>query len=405
MITENDIINFINTNNYDIRKSNNGRWFDQKCTPDVINIVADCVYQYIFDSENSESFSSADIWHYKYTKENVEDIFNKPSTEKKLSRNEYDKFFAQPLEMLANAKILSKSKIGNRNIYSVDNIDILEYISLRERNALKFAIIYCKKVLKDSDIWGLFEIFFETQTQSAYLYMKDGFENFIIKNTPINGRTEVRRIFSKVVNPLAYNFRKKGTFRGRISRKIITYSELMYNRENFRDVNHDKPKGITRKEWNEQYKNSVNIKYFKYQSSKAKKYLRKFNNEFRNGISEVDDQYAAGNATQIHHIFPEYLYPKISMFPENLIALTPTQHMTKAHPLNNTQRIDSEYQEILLKAKVRSIKENLFNENVETIYTFDNLVEVLNVGFNANYEVNENDFDTVMAIITEYYSQ
>ena len=134
MITEMEVKQFLTLQNYDIRIEKNGRWIDQKCTPDVVNIIADCVMQYIFDVDNLEMFSSVDIWHYKYTKENIRDIFNKPSTEHGLSKNEYDKFFAQPLEMLANAKVLNKSKKGNKNIYSVNDVDILEYISLHERN-------------------------------------------------------------------------------------------------------------------------------------------------------------------------------------------------------------------------------------------------------------------------------
>ncbi|QQC72533.1 hypothetical protein I6I20_07155 [Lactococcus garvieae] len=279
----------------------------------------------------------------------------------------------------------------------------MEYISLHERNALRFISIYCEKVLKDSGIWHLFSDFFDIQSQDAYLRLKDTFEEFIIANTPINGNLEVRRIFTKIINPLAYSFRKQGTCRGRISKYAITYSELMYNRENFRDANQSKPKGMTRQEWNRQRKVKINIKYFKYQSRKAKKYLRKFNDEFHNGVSEVNDEYSAGAAIHMHHIFPEHQYPEISMLLENIIALTPSQHMTKAHPMGNTQRIDLLYQELLLKTKAMSIEENLLNESVDTIYTFDNFIEVLNVGFNTTYEVAQNDFVTAMAIISEQY--
>ncbi|MGJ1009907.1 restriction endonuclease [Enterococcus casseliflavus] len=404
MITEFEVKKFLSLQNYDIRVDKNGRWIDQKCTPDVVNIIADCVMQYIFDPNNPEDFSSVDIWHYKYTEDNIRDIFNKPSTEHGLSRNEYDKFFAQPLEMLANAKVLSKSKKSNRNIYSVNDLDILEYISLHERNALKFIANYCERVLIDSGIWNWFEFFFNKQTQDAYMSLKENFEHFIITNTPINGNTEVRRIFTKIINPMAYTFRKCGTCRGRISRYPITYAELMYNRENFRDSNQSKPKGMTRQEWNDQRKVKINIKYFKYQSIKAKRYLRKFNDQFRNGVSEVNDDYSAGAAIHMHHIFPEHQYPEISMFLENIIALTPSQHITKAHPMGNTQRIDVLYQELLLKTKAHSIEENLLDENVDTIYTFENFIEVLNVGFRTNYEVEENDFVNVMTIISNYYA-
>ncbi|MCJ0563250.1 restriction endonuclease, partial [Enterococcus cecorum] len=144
--------------------------------------------------------------------------------------------------------------------------------------------------------------------------------------------------------------------------------------------------------------------YYKYQAIKAKRFLREFNDRYRNRKSELLDEFSAGDATQMHHIFPEHEYPEISMYLENLIALTPTQHLTKAHPKNNTHRIDPTYQELLLKAKAGSIKDNIFNVDEETIYDFNNFVEVLNVGFDKNYIVDDNDFVTVMMIINQYYA-
>src|SRR5699024_547644 len=198
---------------------------------------------------------------------------------------------------------------------------------------------------RDIALWPRFKRFLTVENKKTFFCLKDSQEKFISSNTPINGNTEVRRIFTKVLNPLAYDRRKCGTERGRISKHIITYSQLMYNRENFRDLNADKPKGMTRNEWKEKRRNKINKDYYKYQSAKAKRSLRKFNDQYRDGISEVHDEFGAGLATQIHHIFPENQYPEISMYLENIVALIHTQHMTKEHPLNNTLIIDSEYQE------------------------------------------------------------
>ncbi|MCJ1655600.1 hypothetical protein MT341_02395 [Staphylococcus sp. NRL 18/288] len=406
MLSTDDIYKFFEENNfeYDIRVSNNGRWIDQKCTPDVLCIVSDCTLNYVEDNGEDLNFTSKDIWRANYTKENVEEIFNKPDTEHAKSENEYDKFFAQPLELLANAKILFKEKKGRSNIYKVNNIKILEYIALKERNSLEFLNIYIRKVLSDSDLTSMFEQFFQIQTQDSYIELKDKFENFIINNTKINGSLEARRIFTKVINPLAFKEKKKGTSRGRISKNVITYSNLMYNTENFRDKNLDKPKNMTRQEWAVLHKKEVNVQYYKYQSKKAKVFLRKYNDAYRNGLSEVTVDNDQEKATQIHHIFPQHQYPEISMYYENLIAITPNQHFIKAHPNNNTQRIDKDYQEILLKSKAGIIEEDISNKGEESIYNFDNFVKVLNSGFNSEYSIRENDFISVMETISDYYS-
>lgn len=406
MITEKEIEEFVNQFNYDLRISNNGRWIDQKCTPDVLNIVADCVFHYV-NMDSKKEFTKDCIWRSEYAEENVRDIFNKPELNEAKSESEYDKFFAQPLEMLANANVLNKTKKGNKNFYTIQNFDVLEYISLRERNSLLFIRIYCEKVLKDSELWSVFDEFFTYQNKFTFDKMKDSYEKFIIKHTKINGVTEVRRIFTKVLNPIACNLKKLGTTRGNLSKNIITFSSLMYNQENFRDINIDKPKGMTRTEWDLERSSQSNKNYFKYQSQKAKRFLRLFNEQYRDGKSEFFDDFANGKATQIHHIFPEHLFPEISAYLENLIALTPTQHLTKAHPDNNTKRIDTTYQELLLKAKIAIIEENINNIEVETIYSFANFIEVLNTGFLTEYDVDEigdNNFPLAMQLVTHYYA-
>ncbi|PTI27787.1 restriction endonuclease, partial [Staphylococcus warneri] len=173
----------------------------------------------------------------------------------------------------------------------------------------------------------------------------------------------------------------------------------MYNQENFRDMITDKPKNMTRKEWAIQHKEKINVQYFKYQSVKAKKFIRQYNDKYRNGRSEVVNDKDSEIATQIHHIFPQSEYPQIAMYFENLIALTPNQHFIKAHPNNNTQVIDRDYQEVLLKSKAGIIEEDIDKNGEDSIYDFESFVEVLNVGFKKEYKINENDFIMVMETI------
>ena len=46
-MTKQEMENFIATKNYDVRISRNGRWIDQKCTPDVLWSVSDFVLNYV----------------------------------------------------------------------------------------------------------------------------------------------------------------------------------------------------------------------------------------------------------------------------------------------------------------------------------------------------------------------
>ena len=319
-MTENEIISFLNNKNYDIRVHNNARWIDQKCTPDVLCIVADCIINYLDEYGDEKVFTSNDIWFSEYAIHNVHDIFSKVKVDSSSASNEYDKFFGQPIKLFAYAGLLNESKNGRSNIYEIANREILEFIAIRERNALIFLTHYISKVLSDSDLTSAFDEFFQVQTKDSYNKIKDKFFTFTVTHTDIgskgsDGKLECGRIFTKVINVLAFKYRKRGTERGHISKYAVTYDMLMYNRDNFRDIYADKPKDVARKDFLASQHIVVNEAYFTYQSQKAKSRLRKYNEKYRNGMSEMPNDNE--KATHIHHIFSASEYPEISFYLEN----------------------------------------------------------------------------------------
>lgn len=407
-ITDSQVKDFIGEHNYDIRENSKkqvcARWIDQKCTPDVLCVIADCIIEFCNTNEQIEYFSSSDIWHNQYTVDNVEAIFKKPNPNEEKAKSEYDKFFQQPMEMFSYAGILEKKKKGNKNLYKIIDKDMLQYIAIREMNALNFINLYNTKVLQDSGIYEYFEYFFDKQDQRSYKSMKEAFSDFMIENTNINKKLECNRIFIKVINPLSFMKSKCGTEGGFISKQKITKDMLMYNRNNFRDIYLNKPKEMTRLEYYETLDEKPDNNLIKYQSNKARKILRMYNDTFNNGESEVCDEFAVGKAVHIHHIFPENEFEEISGYVENLIALTPTQHLVEAHPNGNTRVVDRAFQQICLLAKASHIKSNIL-DGKETIYSFGNFIFVLTVGLDDDRfnEIDDMDFDEVVRVINMDY--
>jgi len=377
---------------FDIRKTKNARFIDQKVTPDVLSIIADCILNYI-DNNGVSEFTSTDIWRDEYSNENVIDIFGKTEVHNPKAKNEYDKFFQQPLKALAYSKVLTETKKGRKIYFTIQNRELLEYIAMKERYALDFLNIYLEKVLTDSNIWYIFDKFFQRNTKENFDSLKSKYEEFIIEHTPINGKTEVRRIFTKIINPLSFKRKKHGTKGGHFSKDIIGRDELMYNRRNWRDIN--KKKGETREEYDLHIANQKdkNEAYIKYTLNKAKNIIKK-----THGItSEVQDEFAQGQASQIHHIFMKSQYPEISSYLENLILLTATQHFTKAHPNNNTSLIDKDYQLISLLAKSESVRK------YNTVYSKEDFLYVIKIGL--DYEFSNNiEFDRLQSKLIELYN-
>jgi hypothetical protein len=402
---EKTIQKFLNEHDYDIRKNQNGRWIDQKCTMDVVCLVSDCIVEYIINNPN-KPFTVNDIWYNDYTVENVQQIFSKPNPTEKAS-NEYDKYFGQPIKLLDAAGIIHGERDGHGYSYSVINQDILEYVSFRERNSYNFLCLYIEKVLNDSGMNRIFDYFFKLQDKNSFKELKDAYTNFTIQNTPINGATECGRIFTKVLNPLACKYKKLGTERGFLSRDVITQDKIMYNQRNWRDILSEKPKDMTRDEYertlpkpNEDYMTS-------YRVNRAKRNIRRFNDQYRLGKTELrDERHMVDLASQMHHIFPVNENPSIADYLENLIALTPTQHFSYAHPNNNTQYIDRAYQYLCLLSKTGSIRDNLLNSKKEpVIYDFYLFQTVLSTGLGTDrfYEIEDMDFDGILNEIEKYY--
>lgn len=381
---EEAILRHLNQYNFDVRITRDARFMDQKVTPDVLCIIADCVLQFIGDNSDRE-FTTKQIWESDYANSNVKDIFNKPDVLTASAKSEYDKFFAQPLKMLSYSQVIKCEVHGNRNVFKVQNKELLSFISIKERNALVFLVAYLEKVLKDSGIWDSFNNFFENNNKNHFNGLKAQYENFIIANTPINGKTEVRRIFTKVINPLSYIRKLHGTKGGSYSVDIIGYDELMYNRRNWRDIT--KQRGETRQEYEERAKNTVEKSKTAFVSLTKEKIRR-----YHAPDSEVRDEYSNGLATQVHHIFPASDFPQLEAILENLILLTATQHNAYAHPRNNTRMVDSVYQYSCLLAKSSSIQISV--DKNDGFYSKDDFVYVLNVGINP-----ENKFSPFSSFI------
>jgi len=391
---------FLNQFNFDLRVHKDARWIDQKCTPDVVSIIADCVWNFV-ENSNEGTFTVNDIWNSSYFTQNVMELFSKPHPDNPTASSEYDKFIQQPLRMLAYAHVLSFKKRGSTNYYTIENLDILEFIAAKDRNAFKFIYEYIKKVLSDSGLFEKFEDYKEAYlsnraAKQTFTELKTAYENFILEFTPINQTIEIRRIFSKVLNPYAVANGIAGTKLGRMSDTLTTFSDLMYNQVNWRDVG--KEKHLTRQEYDEIAIEPKSQAITRYLVQKAKKMIsRKYQ------VSEVQDKFAVSDSFQVHHIFPENEYPHLAAYLENLINLSPTQHYSKAHPNNNTHIIDKDYQLICLLAKSNNIQISL--SRGEDFYNKGNFVFVINEGLYVTNLVEESvSFDAIDQILVSYYN-
>ena len=374
----------------DIRKSNDARFVDQKCTPDIVCFMADCVLNMV---ATKPTFVIKDIWETQYFIKNCRVIFNKPWANDKKAYSEYNKVLSQPLKLLAYAKILDVTKIKGTLTFSVNNEELLDFISRKDRNAYNFLYCYFTKVLKDSGFLKYLESYKIDYTKDlndarSTVYKK--YYRLISGNTPSQSRIDIRRMFHKIINVYAVEYNIPGSS-GKFS---ATYSEMMYNKKNWRDL--DKEKSITRQEALNKEEIEKQDAINSYYVQKAISIIRKTHKE-----SEVKDQWGFGEATQVHHIFPKSNFPELAHYVENLILLTATQHNTKAHPSNKTQQINKDYQLTCLLAKSDSIENSI--KKGEFIYRKESFVYIINTGLSENLEIELN-FREIKTELSKIYN-
>ncbi len=373
---EQAFLNHFENLNLDIRKRNTGysRFIDQKVTPDVLSFVSDCILNLVNDR-----FTVRDIWESNYFVKNTIAIFGKPSPLIVNAFSEYNKFISQPLKTLSFSGVLTEVKIGNANHYSITNKSLLSFIAMNDRNAFIFLHTYLEKVLTDSGFYPHILKYTSDITDKdmpkdeTYTTLKLIFKRFIIGHTEIRGTLEVNRLFPKVLNIFSVKLGVPGSEKGKVTDYPFAYSDLMYNRKNFRDLR--KNKGVPRADVLTELGNSN--EYTDYLVEKAKKIIR---NLYRD--SEIKDQSSRGVATYVHHILPKADYPKFAAYLENLIKLTPEQHFGKAHPLANTRLVDSNYQLTCLLSKLTSIEQSIACG--ESIYDLSLFIELINTRFHLN---------------------
>lgn len=359
---------------FDIRKSRNGRFMDQKLTPDNLSFICDCIRNYV-GSDKTKNFTKRNIWDSQYLSSNVVAVYSKPHPQDPSAKREYDKFIGQPLRLLAAAGVLKDEIIGSGYNYFVQNYELLDYIALSQINALRFLGSYLAKTLKDSGELRYFEDFRNkykagTLDNSDLVYLRERYASFLRGNTGIQGNYEPPRIFNKILNTLAVSWSMPGEKGGRVTQYPMIYKDIEYNEVNWRDLK--KKKNLTRKQAAAIQKiETQHEKITDYEMSKAKDAVR----ARYAPTSEVKDSLANGVATQVHHIFPDKPFPQYRACLENLILLTPSQHNTRAHPNNNPHLVDGEYQRICLLAKLDSISKSISNgDKFYSLLTFIDMV-------------------------------
>ena len=371
----------------DVRKSNDARFIDHKCTPDIVCFIADCVLNMI---ATKPTFTIKDVWQTQYFIQNTRVLFNKPWANDKKAQHEYDKVLSQPLKLLAYARILNVQK-KKCLTFSVANEELLDYISRKDRNAYNFLYCYFIKVLKDSNFYRYLEEYKQESTKDPVtakdeLYRR--YHRFISGNTKTKSKKDTDRMLHKILNVYAAEHHLHGS-----NGEITYYSDLMYNRKNWRDL--DKDKTVTRQEAMTPDKIEKQEAINTYYVQKAIALIRKIHT-----VSEVNDSWGNGEATQVHHIFPKSQFPQIAHYVENLILLTATQHNTKAHPNNKTQQVNKDYQLVCLLAKADSIENSLLRFG-EKYYRKESFVYVINTGLTTEFStgLSFNDIKTKLVQI------
>lgn len=360
-------------------KAGGVRWFDQKVTYDNLAQIASAV-SYI--KTKNGTFSRFDVQKCLSLNNAMTRWYGKPSLNNSNADNEYDKFIAQNLNVLAYSGVLSSWKSNRLRVYKIVQQEVLNELAENETNCRVFLIRYIKWVLNKFGWWHHVATYISSSHKQEDMdNLKKQFTQLLVNTMSLGGKgsqnTEVEagRIFAKVINLIAYSELVPGIARGHVMQCPPTGSDLTYNRPNWRDIASKKPKQLTREEYREQ-KSRAEEKIRQNMNMKTPM-MNKVRN-YQKGNSEVPDP-SQKKATQIHHMFPVHLFPTLADVPENMIALSGGQHFDQAHPGGNTNQVDPTYQRICLAQKLETIRGSVLKE--DGMYSYEGFAKVLETGW------------------------
>jgi hypothetical protein len=362
-----------------VKTPKQGVHYEQKTTPDLIWCVSSAVYDLVKDDPD-KVLSDADVRSSQTFCTLMQEFFSKPAPTDDKTRNEYNKVSSYQLGVLAYAGILEQLTTRPKT-YKVANFEAIQFMASNDFNASRFLLEYTDKFIADN---GLQEVFFNYQqnpNQANYLLAKEAYWNWAVINTAVKGtdRKHSYRVFNKMFNVFCYKHKIPGQDASNIITGPCPYSFLIYNRDNFRDK--DMPSGMTRQQYFEEVLSLIDTGgVVETLLQKVKEAIKK-----RHGndseIKSSEFGYAENSGVHVHHILPRHSYPEFSLTKENLIALTPGQHLSHAHIEANTRSINPEFQIVCIKQKFLQLKSSIKSD--DKFYSLTNFIEVVNTCFDA----------------------
>jgi hypothetical protein len=309
----------------------------------------------------------------------MQDYFSKAPQEN--AENEYNKVSSYQLGLLSFAGIL-KIVDERPKKYQIENFEAIDFLSINDLNASKFLSEYTEKFLVDNGLISYFEQYKNTPNQDNHLRAKEAYWEWAKVNTGVRGddRKHTYRVFNKIFNVYCNKHRIPGEDASNITSGPCPYSFLIYNRENFRDQ--DMPSGMTRQQYKEEVLSEIDSDGVVATLLKKAKDAVRARHGNDSEIKDANLGYEPNSGVHVHHILPQHSYSQFSLSRENLIALTPGQHFSRAHVEANTKTINSDFQKICLKQKFVAISESVKND--DGFYNLSEFIKILNICFGWN---------------------
>ncbi len=359
-----------------------GIHYEQKITPDLLWCVAHVVL-YLVKGNPDKIFTDSDVRESLVFNSLMQDYFSKAP--QKDAENEYNKVSSYQLGILTFTGILEQVAIRPKK-YKVNNQEALNDIAVNDFNASRFLSEYTEKFIQDNGLNEVFENYRKNPNQDNYLRAKEAYWVWARTHTAIRGddRRHTYRVFNKIFNVFCYKNHLPGENASNVMAGPCPYSFLIYNRTNFRDK--DMPSGMTRQQYRDEILSEIEKEGFVETLLQKVKDAIRVRHENDSEIKDTALGYILNSGVHIHHIFPCHSYPQFSLLKENLISLTPGQHLSLAHIKANTQTINPEFQIICLRKKLEHIKVSL--EANDGFYDLKEFVKMLNTVFHLAISEN-----------------
>jgi hypothetical protein len=234
---KNYLNNILYTGYYKVFNGIKTSLFDQKVCFDLLQADCKCILNFC-ENRHIDHFTMLDLFNDEFTQNLFRNktFHNGKAVINSNTIREYNKVFLQIFESLSYTEILSKSRLGRTNVYTIRELAILRLLANSADACITFICLSAYKFIESSNLLNSWNTYINSPNRMNLHTFRDNYDSYMMTHT--KHQADTHQIFQKIVNPLFYLYELTKYAPTKNSKFLLqSPNDLSYFRVHRRDQN------------------------------------------------------------------------------------------------------------------------------------------------------------------------